>query len=257
MNFRRAILSALFVTALSFSGCHHQAAVTAVSVETVELNAQSGLRDSAIASILDPFKDSLDRIMNEVIAVSDTAMPKERDRLETLLGNFVADVCLLKSNKAETEKYQADLCLLNTGGLRSSLPKGNITRGNIFELMPFDNEIVVVTLSGKETWNLLRYVAATGGQPIAGIKMGITGDKNPAKILIQGMPFDSTRQYRVVTSDYLANGGDKMDFFRKPVEIHPTGLKIRDALLEYCIEEKSKGKKIGGRTDGRLYYEKR
>lgn len=266
MNFRRAILSALFFSALSIAACHHQADVTGVTVETVELNKQSELHDSATASILNPFKDSLDRIMNEVISISDTAMPKERDRLETLLGNFVADVvfyeaCPLNRNPylaaQNTEVICPDLVLLNTGGLRSSLPKGNITRGNIFELMPFDNEIVIVTLSGKETWNMLRYIAASGGQPVAGLQMGITSEKKPGKILIKGMPFDSTRNYRVATSDYLANGGDKMDFFKKPVSTYVPGLKIRDALLQYCIEEKKNGKKIGGRTDGRLYYETR
>lgn len=259
MHFRKSIISALFLAALSISACHHQADVTGVTVESVELNRQSQLHDSAAAAIIGLYKDSLDRIMNEVLAVSDTAMPKERDQTETLLGNFVADVVLKKAcpERQNDNAVCADLCLLNTGGLRSSLPKGNITRGNIFELMPFDNEIVVVTLSGKETWNMLRYIAATGGQPVAGINMEIKSDKTPGKVLIKGMPFDSTRNYQVATSDYLANGGDKMEFFRKPVAIHQTGIKIRDALIVYCIEEKNKGNKIGGRTDGRLHYETR
>lgn len=266
MHFRKAIQSAFLFTVLSVVACQHQAGVTGVSVEAVELGAQSELHDSATAAIINPFKDSLDRIMNEVLVVSDTAMPKERDKLETLLGNFVADVVL--NSACPSKKYPgmdtksipsicAGLCLLNTGGLRSSLPKGNITRGNIFELMPFDNEIVIVELSGKETWNMLRYIAATGGQPVAGMKMGIKADKSPGKILIEEMPFDSTHNYYVATSDYLANGGDKMDFFKKPVSIHLTGIKIRDALIGYCIEQKRTGNKIGGRTDGRLYYETR
>jgi 2',3'-cyclic-nucleotide 2'-phosphodiesterase (5'-nucleotidase family) len=253
---RRSLIPALL---LVFAiACRHGADVTSISVETVELNKQSAT-DSLTAVILHPFKDSLDKIMNEVVSVSDTAMPKERDKTETLLGNFVADICLIKAREraSATSYTSADICLLNTGGLRSSIPKGIITRGNIYELMPFDNELVVVTISGVETWNLFRYVAASGGQPMAGINFEIKNDKTPGKIFIGGIAIDTSRTYNIVTSDYLAAGGDKMDFLRKPIHTYNTGIKIRDALMEYCIEQHKKGLKIGGRLDGRIHYETR
>jgi 2',3'-cyclic-nucleotide 2'-phosphodiesterase (5'-nucleotidase family) len=251
---KRFFPALLFSLLLSLS-CHHTE-VTSIDVQTVEMNPQSNLHDSATAAILAPFKDSLDKIMNEVLVVSDTAMPKERDKTETLLGNFVADVCLAKTNENIKDKkfYQANICLFNTGGLRSSLPKGNVTRGNIYELMPFDNELVVITITKENAMKLFRYIAMTGGQPAAGFQLEIKPDKTPGKITINGMPFDSITSYRVVTSDYLANGGDKMDFFKNPIESYHTGLKIRDALIEHCIAENKKGKKIGGRLDGRIYY---
>jgi 2',3'-cyclic-nucleotide 2'-phosphodiesterase (5'-nucleotidase family) len=253
------LLFPFFFSLLLAAACHHTQ-VTGVETGSVVMDGKSGSRDSATAAILLPYKDSLDKLMNVVVGYSDVAMPKEREKLETLLGNFVADVCLQEGNRQliQVDKglpRYAQLCLFNNGGLRSSLPQGNITRGNIFELMPFDNEIVIVTLTGKKTWDLLRYLAASGGQPVAGLKMGIKPDKTPGTVLIQGQPFDSTKTYMVMTSDYLANGGDKMDFFRNPLQLETTGLKIRDALLEYCMTQKALGKTIHPVPDGRLYYE--
>ncbi|MBI3510074.1 MAG: 5'-nucleotidase C-terminal domain-containing protein [Bacteroidetes bacterium] len=240
--------------------CHHPAQVTGVNVEYVEMNGKSDVHDTATENIIGPYKKSLDQEMNAVICYSDTAMNKERGGLESLLGNFTADVVLGKTNERYTlddpsKYYDAQICLLNTGGLRNSLPKGNITKGNIFELMPFDNEIVVVTISGKNMWELLRYIAATGGQPVSGIKMGLRNDKTPGKVLIDGIPLDTTKTYKVATSDYLANGGDKMTFLMNPVKLETTGYKIRDALLDYCYDQQRMGKHLHPQLDGRIYYE--
>jgi 2',3'-cyclic-nucleotide 2'-phosphodiesterase (5'-nucleotidase family) len=255
MHFRRSLFSFFFAAVLVSAACRHTAEVTKVDVSYVVMGPQANLHDSAAASIITPYKDSLDKIMSTVIAQSDVAMPKERDQLETLLGNFTADIVLQAACTKPGDC--ADLCLLNTGGLRSSLPKGNITRGNIFELMPFDNEIVIVTLTGAKTKELLRYIAASGGQPVAGFKMGLKSDKSPGAVLIKGMPFDSTKTYRVATSDYLANGGDKMEFFKNPVSIYATGIKIRDALIGYCQQQTAQGKTLSPKLDGRIYYESR
>jgi 2',3'-cyclic-nucleotide 2'-phosphodiesterase (5'-nucleotidase family) len=253
----------LFLSATFFVvACHHQAQVTKLDVGYVEMNKTELQYDSATDKILQPYKDSLDKLMNVVIGRTAVPMPKERDKPETLLGNFVADICYNRLERGDASSVMSpgkygpiDICLFNTGGLRASLPEGNITRGNIFELMPFDNELVVVTLSGKKTWELIRYVAMTGGQPMSGMKLGIHPDKTPATVFIGGAPFDSTKTYRIVTSDYLANGGDKMDFFKNPIKNQTTGILIRNAILDYCIAENAKGNALTAKLDGRFYYE--
>ena len=259
---RRFIFSFFLSATLVFTACHHHADVTGLDVGYVEMNKSADQYDSATDKILRPYKDSLDKLMNVVIGKTDIAMPKERDKPETLLGNFVADVCLKNIRDNCTRMFDpgsavscADICLFNTGGLRSSLPQGNITRGNIFELMPFDNQLVIVTLSGKKTWELIKYVSMSGGQPMAGMKLGIHPDKTPSAVLIQGQPFDSSRTYNVLTSDYLSNGGDKMDFFKNPVKTESTGILIRDAILDYCMDETKKGNTLSSKLDGRFYYD--
>lgn len=251
------ILPLLLTLAIAGINCHPKVHVTSVKPGYVEMNKSTGQTDSATHSILAPYKLGMDSIMNEVVGETTEAMPKERDKCETLLGNFVSDVCLEKGNagyKPEDDR-KGQVCILNNGGLRSSLPKGIITRGNIFELMPFDNELVVLTISGNKMWDLLKYVAASGGVPVAGMKMGLKSDKTPGVVLINGVPFDSTKTYKVVTSDYLASGGDKMSFLKDPIQYETTGVRIRDGLLEYCTERKKQGIVITPKLDGRVYYE--
>lgn len=251
----------LFISISVFSAnCHPPAHVTKVDVQYVEMNKNNAQKDSATDAILLPYKDSLDKLMNVVIGHSDVEMPKEVGKTETLLGNFMCDLCLARINSPETKNaigLGGDICLFNNGGIRSSLPKGDLTRKNIFELMPFDNELDIVTISGKQMWNLLRFVAMSGGEPMAGLRLGVTSEKTPGTISINGQPFDSTRTYNVVTSDYLAYGGDKMDFFKNPVKLTTTGIKIRDAILQYCDEQTKQGKVLTAKLDGRFYYETR
>jgi 2',3'-cyclic-nucleotide 2'-phosphodiesterase (5'-nucleotidase family) len=258
MRFRHFSIAILFSALIFPIACHHAAQVTGVDVQYVEMNKTDAQFDSATDKIIHPYRDSLDKLMNVVVGTSDVEMPKENGKTETLLGNFVADLCLQNINHPaypSPSDMKADICLFNNGGLRSSLPKGILTRRNIFELMPFDNELDVVTLSGKQMWNLLKFVAMSGGEPISGMRIGVNPDKTPDRVVIQGQVFDSTKTYNVLTSDYLANGGDKMDFFKSPVKLTTTGIKIRDAILDYCTNETSKGNILTAKIDGRFYYE--
>ncbi|HEU4718706.1 MAG TPA: 5'-nucleotidase [Bacteroidia bacterium] len=256
MRFTRFVFPALFPAAILASACHPPAHVTQVDAQYVQMDAKTDQHDSVTAAIIAPYRVSMEKEMDEVLVKSDSAMTKD-GTTESKLGNFVADVCLTVTNDSfgTNGHPAADICLFNNGGLRSSLPAGNITRGNIFELMPFDNEIVILTLSGQKMWQLIRYVCATGGEPEAGMKLGIRPDKTPGSVLIGGVPFDSTRTYKVLTSDYLANGGDKMNFFSAPLDMQTTGYRIRDALINYCVNENKKGHTLSSRLDGRIYYE--
>ena len=67
--------------------------------------------------------------------------PSEWSSPESLLGNFVTDLCLRQYSNI------ADICVMNNGGLRSNLTKGEITRGDIYTLMPFENELVILEFS--------------------------------------------------------------------------------------------------------------
>jgi 2',3'-cyclic-nucleotide 2'-phosphodiesterase (5'-nucleotidase family) len=260
MFFQRKISPVFLAAAVAASlllSCSRRAHVTGTEVTAVELNPKSTQHDSATHVIIGPYKMRLDAEMNAVVAKTTAAMPKEKDKPETLLGNFVADVVLdaVRANDPSAATQQVDMCLLNNGGLRSSLPKGNVTRGDIFSLMPFDNEIVIITISGAKMEDLLKFLAASGGMPVAGLKMGIRGDRTPGKTLINGKPLELSRNYRIATSDYLAAGGDKMSFFGAPVKTESTALKIRDAILLHCKDATVKNQPIGSPLDGRMYYE--
>jgi len=211
--------------------------------------------DSVCYKMIEPYKKQLDAQMNEVIAYSDVAMKKSLP--EGLLNNFVSDIVLKSGNQVlkKLQKDTASICILNSGGLRSDLPKGSITVRNIFELMPFENEMVALTIDGKNAKKMFDYIAKKGGQPIAGAEMGINSD-TAKTVIIGNKAFDISKNYTIITSDYLALGGDDMTFFTSPVAYFPSAAKIRDLIIDYLKAETAKGKTLSSKLDKRIYYEK-
>ncbi len=188
--------------------------------------------------------------MERVIVHSEHAMEKVTP--EGLLNNFVADLVF----NIGTEIYEKpiDFCLLNYGGLRTSIPEGPVTVGRVYELMPFENEMFVVTLSPERTYYLFKYLAQSeDGMPVSGIKLGIKDDY-PEVIKIDGEPFDDTRNYKVLTSDYLAHGGDDMDFFLQPINYELVGMMIRDAIIKHMENVDEQGEQITSSLDERIFY---
>ena len=123
----------------------------------VELNGNSAKGSEEIELEVKPYRDALSASMNEVLNNSDVEMMTGIP--EGSLGNFSSDLTLEVGNKYYKKGYGkiADFVLLNNGGLRTSLPKGEITRKKIFELMPFENELVVITLSREKTVELFNF----------------------------------------------------------------------------------------------------
>ena len=191
--------------------------------------------DSASLSIISPYKAGIDSIMNEVLCISKIDMKKGKP--ESLLGNFVTDLCLQQYSDI------ADICVMNNGGLRSSLTKGKITRGDIYTLMPFENKLVILELDKKSYLELLQYIIKRGGEPFSGIKIRV--DENGI-ILSQSLDL-SNNKVKVLTSDYLANGGDKMSFFNEKKQ-ELVGIKVRDAIINHCLANDT----IASKLDNRL-----
>lgn len=246
-----------FVALLSIAiliGCSGATKIKSVTTSSIEFNSHNNGVDSATYKLIAPYKNEMDKIMNEVLVISDTALLK--DLPEGSLGNFVSDAVLNQTNAHYKPKDNtpADICLLNNGGLRAQLPKGKITRGNVFELMPFENAIVVLTLSGEKTKLLFDLMVENNGAPFGGARIKAKG-KKVIDLNIGGKPFDINKNYKVVTSDYLASGGDKYDFFKNPIKIDTLNYLLRDAIIDFMKEENKKGNTLKGRKDGRLTYE--
>ncbi len=120
--------------------------------------------------------------------------------------------------------------------------------------MPFENELVQLTLDGPATRQLINFIADKGGMPVSGITF-IIKDKEPFNIYIRQRPFDPEQSYKVVTSDYLANGGDELHFLANNIKRVDTGVKVRDVLIEYLKEKNKEGKILSARIEGRIKYE--
>ncbi len=208
--------------------------------------------DSSVYEIILPYKEKLTGEMNTILGESETSL--ERGNPESKLGNFVSMACMTESAKIYYPKdgRQADFAFFNNGGLRRPLPAGKITRGDVFELMPFENELVVLTIDGEHVEKIFNFIASKNGAPIDGARFQIK-DSKAKNIIIQNIPLDTTKTYKVLTSDYLANGGDSYDFL-KDIPREYVNLKVRDALIQYISIQGKQGKKISVLLDGRISH---
>ncbi len=208
--------------------------------------------DEGQEKLIAQYRQELEAEMNQLLVYSEHVM--ERGTPEGKLNNFVADLVMDigKELYEPSDNKPIDFCLLNYGGLRVPLPEGEITFGRVFELLPFENEMVVVTLTGEKTQELFDYLAnASAGMPVSGLKLVIENDQ-AKKIEIQGQEFDKNRNYKVLTSDYLAGGGDSMNFFLQPLNYELLGMRIRDAIILHMQDVHSRGEKIRADLDGRI-----
>ncbi len=247
---KHSLLLVLIASTLLF-GCTPK--ITQVKQETSQyrLSTKESTADSLTTLVIAPYKKQLDLDLSKIIATSEQAM--EKGFPEGLLGNFASDACLIRSNEIlnSTRKIQADFCFLNNGGLRSALPKGPIAKSKIFELMPFENELVCLVLSGETTKQLLDFIAAKGGMPVSGLRMEIK-EKQASNVKVNGIIFDDKKEYKIITSDYLASGGDDLGFLSNAKEKIILNEKVRDAIIQYLEDETKKGKTIHVAIEGRI-----
>ena len=205
------------------------------SFDSKVLNVNSVI-DSTVYYIIQPYQNEIEEQMNETLVYTKNDLTKGRP--QSTIGNFVTDLCL--------NYCDANICVFNNGGLRTTIDQGDITRGKIFELMPFENELVILELNKTDFISLLNYISLRGGEPFSGLNIKIDQNNN---IIEHSWPvnFDNNETVRVLTSDYLANGGDKMSFFKGKKQ-HKIGLKLRDAIIDYC----KKNDTIDIRLDNRI-----
>lgn len=205
--------------------------------------------DSSTYRFIAPYKKKLDVAMNEVIGFAPEALVKKLP--ESNLGNFFSDLMLAKARTLPGVDTLNLLALFNYGGLRTSVPQGEVRVGNMYEIMPFENQLALVKLKGSALQKVLDALAEKGGTPAAGIRFVIT-NKKAQNIFINQTKLDTAGIYTIVTSDFLANGGDKFFLSDKPVPYTSTGLLLRDILIEHCRNFYKQNKPISAQTDGRI-----
>lgn len=205
------------------------------------------IADNSYKSYLEPFKQTIDKEMNVVIGKASENMSAEKP--ESLLSNFNADV--YRQSATEYLKYPADIAIVNLGGLRTQISQGDITVRKVFELMPFENELVILWLKGDKLNDLLQDFAAIGGQGVSGLRFEIKNGK-AVNITVGGIPLDTEKTYVIATNDYLAAGNDKMPQLAQSEKSEFTGIKVREMLLAYIKAETAKGNVIQSKLDGRI-----
>lgn len=161
--------------------------------------------DSTLTAILEPYRAGVDAYYKSKIGKTE-GLKKD----DWSLVNWMADFILGEGRRLTDRKV--DLAITNKGGVRADMPAGNVTKGTILQIFPFDNRAVVIEMTGQQLQDALDIMARRGGDGVsANVDIKMAG--NPAfcqKILIDGKPIDKNKIYNVATIDYLAGGGDYM-----------------------------------------------
>jgi 2',3'-cyclic-nucleotide 2'-phosphodiesterase (5'-nucleotidase family) len=245
----------IIVFCLSLVACTTLSETSSYSNKNVAITPEiDSVSDKAYEAILAPYREAIQSKLTEVIAYSDTGLISYRP--ESPLSNLLSDLMLehgVNFCKANYPDVVPQIALFNHGGIRSSIPKGEITIRNIFELMPFENELVIVLLTGQQVIELSNYIATRGGEGLAGITFGMNNNK-AENIKVQGIKVDADRKYWLLASDYIANGGDGMKVLTWAEKRIDTGEKLRDIIIDHFKRLNAENKKVTGKADRRIYH---
>jgi 2',3'-cyclic-nucleotide 2'-phosphodiesterase (5'-nucleotidase family) len=234
----------LTIVILSFFGCgpKHYAPIQ-VNAYNYGMEASRQGEQTAMKAFLQPYADSVNNSMNIILGKLEVSLTKSWP--ECSLGHFMTDAYLAMAEKKFDRKV--DVAIMNYGGIRlNSMEPGPITRSKIFELMPFDNLMVLLELNGQQLQEFMDNQAKRGGWPISGASYRIE-NKKAMDLKVSGMPVDMKKKYTIATSDYVANGGDD-DSVLKSLEQINIGYLQRDAIIDYIKEKKIIGMPEGTRV---------
>ena len=215
-----------------------------------QVRKEAVVEDSSIYYLLQPYKTQVDERMNDSLVENLRVMKKEQP--ESALGNMMADVIF---NHAKDAGLNPDLAVTNYGGIRVALLEaGQLSYRDAFQLMPFDNKVVLVEVSGTVLLQLFTHIASKGGWPVSNATMQMNEQRVPiSPIYIGGVVLDTAATYQLATTDYLANGGDYCDFL-KGLPQKDTGVLLRDAIIEYWKALRERNQSLDVNIEGRISY---
>ena len=240
---RIALALILFVLVSCHSSLHvqHRSAI----VYNIEKDTPS---DSNIVKMLHPYKLGVDTQMSVIIGHTDIPLTKAQP--ESSIGNLIADAQLEAAKKTDNKVVGS---VVNYGGMRLNyIAPGVITKGKMYELMPFDNTVVVAQIPGDVLKKFCDHMAKYKGWPISGITYTIK-DKEAVNIKVGIDPLNENLVYNIAISDYIANGGDNCDFL-KPLRKKFTTIFVRDALIDYIARHEKNEQLLHPVIEKRIQY---
>ncbi len=207
----------------------------------ITASMQASAPDSAVGATLAKYQKSLSERLNVVVGSTPVALVGERADVRTRttnLSNLVTD--------AMQAYTHADIVITNGGGIRASLPAGDITVGGIYTVLPFDNSLVVLELNGEGILKALEHGLKLYPQQNGAFAQvaGLTARFDPAlpagsrvlEVLVGGAPIDPAKNYTVATNDFMAAGGDGYEWFKSANVLFYSGDMLRDVLAAYITE---------------------
>ena len=226
----------IFITFIGLVSCTQEASkLSKIEGKILPIDS-SYTANNAITEFVSPFRSRINQILDSTLTYAPHAITKTDGELNTSAGNLMADIVLTQASpifKSRTDK-EIDFVMMNHGGIRAVISQGNVSARNAFEIMPFENNIVVAELSASDVRDMVSFLTRSGrAHPISGLQVIINKDKEIKSIKIKGKPIDKKKTYYVATSDYLVSGGSTMGFFKNNTPITDTDYLIRNAMIDY------------------------
>lgn len=226
----------IITTFLFFASCK-EVPTTLFKIDAKQLAIDSTFIEvDSIEKFVAPYRKRVDQVLDSTLAYAPNILTKTDGVYNTSAGNLMADIILEEANpifKSRTGK-DIDFVLLNHGGIRSIISKGKVSARTAYEVMPFENSIVVVELSGKSVLEMVDFlINSKRAHPVGGIQIILDKNDKLQSLKIQGRVFDENKNYFVATSNYLVTGGDNMGFFKDILNATNTEYLIRNTMIDY------------------------
>lgn len=235
------------VAEVTFTYSKNAKKIIAAKTRVTELAPAKLSADEEVAAIIDKAKEEVAPLKNKVLGQTTYDLQHEKFSL-SVLGQWVTDSMLYKAH--------ADIAFENGGGLRSGIPSGKITLGSLYQVIPFDNTLVTMELTGRQVMEVLEHGIDNkqiGMLQFSGLIVEVdrslpAGMKITRVRLSDGSRLRLTKTYKVVINDFMAQGGDGFTVFAQGKHKVDTQIPLRD----YLIEAVEKAKTLNVVDDHRL-----
>lgn len=239
-------MCALFVPIILFAQEHKQFEIT---YQKDTLNGNYPMSQNIRANqYFDSIKVIHDKTMKDQIAYSENML--EVFRPQSPLSNYLTDALFTigDSISQSINGNNIDFSILNFGGIRTNLPQGNITIGDVYKVLSFDNHIVIASVKGSDVKIMLEKFTPLTCQAYSNVQITYHNNR-PFQILVAGKPIDENRIYRFATLDFIIkNHGDHIIDGVQILQCDETTILWRDAFIQYLKEKIN----IYAKTDKRV-----
>lgn len=202
--------------------------------------------DPALAKVIAPLAQEIQTSFGRVIVKCPTGIGKGRGMGDSPIGFLLADV--MREGAAKVVGAEVRFAYTNSGGLRRTIPAGDVKVQDVYEVLPFDNELVVAEYTGAELIQIVKEgILRRGGEPCSGIKASLTG--TPAQPVLSitfsdGTAIDPAKTYKAATTDYLYANGDGTPTLKVGRNLVLTGTPVRQLVIDTCETLGKQGKQL-------------
>lgn len=247
---KQLTFAVLLAGVIGSTGCSSGYSLVSVEGSRVAMTSMyEEQADKNALQLLKVYKDSVDAVMTPVIGYAPEIMKAYRP--ESPLSNLIADV-LRESAQLKTGVLP-EVGVMNMGGIRNILNAGAVTFSSIYEISPFQNALVIVEMKGSDLKELFGQIAAVHGEGLSGASLVISKEGELRNAKVGGKEIDLEKVYRVATIDYLAEGNDHLEAFRKSInKTVPSDAILRDLLIDYVQRCEKQGKPVQAKVEGRI-----